>query len=54
MPAFIADTFLHGLAKLTTDEQTAVKAAVFDFQLRPEQPSFQYHRAEAGSQQAAG
>jgi len=46
MPAFIADTFMHGLAKLTTDEQTAVKAAVFDFQLRPDQPGFQYHRVQ--------
>ncbi len=44
MPAFIADTFIDGLAKLTTDEQPAAKAAVFDFQLRPEHPSFQYHR----------
>jgi superfamily I DNA/RNA helicase len=49
MPAFIADTFMHGLAKLSTDEQTAVKAAVFDFQLRPEHPSFQYHRVHGST-----
>jgi hypothetical protein len=46
MPTLIAETFLHGLTKLTADEQTAVKAAVWDFQLQPDLPSFQLHRVE--------
>ena len=50
MPAFIAHSFIDGLAKLTTDEQTAVKAAVFDFQLRPEHPSFRYHRVHGSAE----
>ena len=34
----IADTFTDSLARLTGDEQKAVKTAAFDLQLNPAQP----------------
>ena len=34
----IADTFTDSLAKLTVDEQKAVKTAAFDLQLNPADP----------------
>jgi len=40
----IADTFTDSLAKLTGDEQKAVKTAAFDLQLNPAHPSLQFHR----------
>jgi len=44
----IADTFTDGLAKLTGDEQKAVKTAAFDLQLNPAHPSLQFHKLEKG------
>jgi mRNA-degrading endonuclease RelE of RelBE toxin-antitoxin system len=42
----IADTFTGSLAKLTGDEQKAVKTAAFDLQLNPAQPSLQFHKLD--------
>jgi mRNA-degrading endonuclease RelE of RelBE toxin-antitoxin system len=42
----IADTFTDSLARLTGEEQKAVKTAAFDLQLNPAQPSLQLHRIE--------
>jgi mRNA-degrading endonuclease RelE of RelBE toxin-antitoxin system len=40
----IADTFTDGLARLTVDEQKAVKTTAFDLQLDPANPGMQFHR----------
>jgi superfamily I DNA/RNA helicase/mRNA-degrading endonuclease RelE of RelBE toxin-antitoxin system len=40
----IADTFTDSLARLTGEEQKAVKTAAFDLQLNPIQPSLQFHK----------
>jgi superfamily I DNA/RNA helicase/mRNA-degrading endonuclease RelE of RelBE toxin-antitoxin system len=40
----IADTFSDSLARLTGEEQKAVKTAAFDLQLNPSQPSLQFHK----------
>jgi mRNA-degrading endonuclease RelE of RelBE toxin-antitoxin system len=40
----IADTFTDSLAKLTGEEQKAVKTAAFDLQLNPSNPSLQFHK----------
>ncbi len=40
----IADSFTAALAKLTRDEQKAVKTSVFDLQTNPEHPGLQWHR----------
>ena len=42
----IADTFQDSLAKLTGDEQKAVKTAAFDLQLNPAHPSLKLHKLE--------
>ncbi len=42
----IADTFTGSLAKLTGDEQKAVKTAAFDLQLNPAHPSLQFHKLD--------
>jgi mRNA-degrading endonuclease RelE of RelBE toxin-antitoxin system len=45
----VADAFQKSLGKLTAEEQTRAKAAVFDFQLNPASPGFSYeklHRAK--------
>jgi mRNA-degrading endonuclease RelE of RelBE toxin-antitoxin system len=42
----IADTFTDSLAKLTPDEQKAVKTTAFDLQLNPAQPGMQFHRLD--------
>src|SRR5216684_1747302 len=42
----IADTFTDSLAKLTGDEQKAVKTAAFDLQLNPAHPSLKFHQME--------
>jgi len=44
MPLLIADTFTTSLAKLTGDEQKAVKTTAFDLQLNPESPGLQFHK----------
>ena len=42
----IADTFTDSLAKLSGDEQKAVKTTAFDMQMDPSRPSLQFHRLE--------
>ena len=44
----IADTFTDSLAKLTGDEQKAVKTAAFDLQLNPAHPGLQFHKLSKG------
>src|SRR5437899_4910589 len=40
----IADTFTDSLARLTGDEQKAVKTTAFDLQLDPANPGMSFHR----------
>jgi superfamily I DNA/RNA helicase/mRNA-degrading endonuclease RelE of RelBE toxin-antitoxin system len=40
----IADTFTDSLARLTGDEQKAVKTTAFDLQLDPANPGMQFHK----------
>jgi mRNA-degrading endonuclease RelE of RelBE toxin-antitoxin system len=40
----IADTFTDSLARLTGEEQKAVKTTAFDLQLNPAHPSLQFHK----------
>src|SRR5438094_5758355 len=42
----IADTFTDSLARLTGDEQQAVKTTAFDLQLKPAQPGLQFHKLD--------
>ena len=42
----IADTFTDSLARLTGDDQKAVKTTAFDLQLNPAHPSLSMHRIE--------
>ena len=42
----IADTFTDSLARLTGEEQKAVKTTAFDLQLNPAHPSLQFHKLE--------
>ncbi len=42
----IADTFTDSLARLTGDEQKAVKTTAFDLQLNPASPGMQFHKLE--------
>jgi mRNA-degrading endonuclease RelE of RelBE toxin-antitoxin system len=42
----IADTFTDSLARLTGDEQKAVKTTAFDLQLNPVNPGMQLHRLD--------
>lgn len=42
----IADTFTDSLAKLTGDEQKAVKTTAFDLQLNPAHPSMSLHKID--------
>ena len=44
----IADTFTDSLAKLTGQEQKAVKTTAFDLQLSPVNPGMQLHKLEKG------
>ena len=41
----IADTFTGSLAKLTGEEQKAVKTTAFDLQLNPADPGMQFHNS---------
>ncbi len=43
----IADTFTDSLAKLTGEEQKAVKTAAFDLQMNPANPGMQFHKLDA-------
>ena len=47
----IADTFTDSLAKLTGEEQKAVKTTAFDLQLNPANPGMQFHKLEAARDQ---
>ena len=47
----IADTFTDSLARLTGDEQKAVKTAAFDLQLNPAHPSLQFHKLDKARDQ---
>ena len=40
----IADTFTDSLAKLTGEEQKAVKTTAFDLQMNPENPGMKFHK----------
>ncbi len=40
----IADSFTDSLAKLTAQEQKAVKTTAFDVQLDPANPSMRFHK----------
>ncbi len=42
----IADTFTSALARLTRDEQKAVKTSAFDLQMDPASPGLQLHRID--------
>ena len=42
----IADTFTDSLARLTGDEQKAVKTTAFDLQVNPAQPGMQFHKLD--------
>ena len=42
----IADTFTGSLAKLTGNEQKAVKTTAFDLQLNPARPGLRFHRLD--------
>jgi hypothetical protein len=42
----IADTFTDSLARLTGEEQKAVKTTAFDLQLTPAHPSLQFHKLD--------
>src|SRR5574343_1758669 len=42
----IADTFTDSLAKLTGDEQKAIKTTAFDLQLNPENPGLSFHKLD--------
>src|SRR5690606_38832616 len=46
MEVRIADTFTDSLARLTGDEQKAVKTTAFDLQLNPANPGMNFHRLE--------
>ena len=47
----IAETFQRSLARLTAEEQTRAKAAVFDFQLNPAAPGFSYEKLQRAKDQ---
>src|SRR5689334_5015930 len=40
----IADTFTDSLARLTNEEQKAVKTTAFDLQLNPSSPGLRFHK----------
>ena len=42
----IADTFTDSLARLTGEEQKAVKTTAFDLQLNPAQPGLKLHKLD--------
>lgn len=42
----IADTFTDSLAKLTSDEQKAIKTTAFDLQLNPANPGMSFHKLD--------
>ena len=49
----IADTFADSLARLTGDEQKAVKTTAFDLQSNPANPGMQFHKPDRNGMGAA-
>jgi hypothetical protein len=43
----IADTFTDSLARLTAQEQKAVKTTAFDLQMDPSSPGLSFHKLDA-------
>jgi hypothetical protein len=50
----IADTFTDSLARLTGDEQKAVKTTAFDLQLNPANPGFSFHKLDMARTRTSG
>ena len=50
----IADTFTESLARLTGDEQKAVKTTAFDLQINPASPGMNFHRLAKSRGRGAG
>src|SRR5438128_687398 len=46
MTFLIADTFTESLARLTGDEQKAVKTTAFDLQMDPSAPGLSFHKLD--------
>lgn len=46
MAFLITDTFTDSLARLTGDEQKAVKTTAFDLQMDPSTPGLSFHRLD--------
>ena len=46
MDFLIADTFTDSLARLTGDEQKAVKMTAFDLQVSPSAPGLSFHKLD--------
>jgi hypothetical protein len=46
MNFLISDTFADSLARLTGDEQKAVKMTAFDLQMDPSAPGVSFHRLD--------
>lgn len=46
MNFLIADTFTDSLARLTGDEQKAVKTTAFDLQINPDSPGMSFHKLD--------
>lgn len=46
MQFLLSDTFTTSLAKLTGDEQKAVKTTAFDLQMNPSSPSLSFHKLD--------
>lgn len=42
----IADTFTNSLARLTGEEQKAVKTTAFDLQMNPANPGISFHKLD--------
>ena len=51
MNFLIADTFTDSLAKLTGDEQKAVKTTAFDLQMNPANPGMSFHKLDKARDQ---
>lgn len=50
----ISDTFTDSLARLTGDEQKAVKTTAFDLQLNPANPGMKLHKLELAGIRISG
>ena len=51
MNFLIADTFTDSLAKLSGNEQKAVKTTAFDLQMDPAHPGLQFHKLDRARDQ---